>query len=311
MKKENIKVAIVGAGLTGLTTAYYLKKAGIDSRVFERENRPGGVIQTHHENGFTFEAGPNTGVLSKPEVAELFEELGPDCDLEVADETAKARWRWMANKWVPLPSGLASGISTPLFSFADKLRLLGEPLRKKGDNPNETLAELVLRRMGRSFLDYAIDPFILGIFSGDPAKLVTKYAFPKLYRLEQDYGSFIGGAIKKAGEPKSERDKKATKSVFSVKGGLANLINALVKNIGTENIIYNCTNLSFRKDADSYVSNDSGDRFTHVISTTGAYELQGLFPFIEIRDFQDITSLFYSQVVQVALGFEKWEGMPQ
>jgi len=310
MKKENIKVAIVGAGLTGLTTAYYLKKAGIDSRVFERENRPGGVIQTHHENGFTFEAGPNTGVLSKPEVAELFEELGPDCDLEVADETAKARWIWMANKWVPLPSGFASGISTPLFSFADKLRLLGEPFRKKGDNPNETLAELVLRRMGRSFLDYAIDPFILGIFSGDPAKLVTKYAFPKLYRLEQDYGSFIGGAIKKAGEPKSERDKKATKSVFSVKGGLANLINALVKNIGTENIIYNCTNLSFRKDADSYVSNDSGDRFTHVISTTGAYELQGLFPFIEIRDFQDITSLFYSQVVQVALGFEKWEGMP-
>lgn len=310
MKKENIKVAIVGAGLTGLTTAFYLKKAGIDFRIFEREDRPGGVIQTHHENGFTFEAGPNTGVLSKPEVAELFEELSTDCDLEVADETAKARWIWKANKWVPLPSGFASGISTPLFSFADKLRLLSEPFRKKGDNPDETLAELVLRRMGRSFLDYAIDPFILGIFSGDPAKLVTKYAFPKLYRLEQDYGSFIGGAIKKAREPKNERDKKATKSVFSVKGGLANLINALVKNIGAENIKYNCTNLSFSSDANNYVSNATDDRFTHVISTTGAYELQELFPFVEIQDLQDITSLFYSQVVQVSIGFKKWVGMP-
>src|SRR5690606_28023058 len=98
------------------------------------------------------EAGPNTGVLSKPEVVELFEEIGPDCDLEVADETAKARWIWKTNKWVPLPSGFASGISTPLFSFADKLRLLGEPFRKKGDSPDEQLAELVVRRIGRPFV---------------------------------------------------------------------------------------------------------------------------------------------------------------
>jgi protoporphyrinogen/coproporphyrinogen III oxidase len=122
----------------------------------------------------------------------------------------------MEKKWEPLPSGIIKGITTPLFTFPDKLRLLGEPFRKKGENPNETLADLVLRRMGKSFLDYAIDPFILGIYSGDPAKLVTKFAFPKLYRLEQDYGSFIKGALKKAKEPKTEREKKATKEIFSV-----------------------------------------------------------------------------------------------
>ncbi len=309
-KPNSIKVAVVGAGLTGLTTAFYLRKAGVDVQVFEKGDQPGGVIQTHHENGFTFEAGPNTGMLSRPEVAELLEDLKDECTLEVADEAAKARWIWKKDRWVPLPSGLVSGISTPLFSFADKLRLPGEPFRKKGNNPNESLAQLVLRRMGKSFLDYAIDPFILGIYSGDPSRLVTRYAFPKLYLLEQNYGSFIGGAIKKAKEPKSERDKKATKDIFSVKGGLSNLINALVKKTGEENFRFNCNNLTFEKKDGSYYSNLSGDAFTHVISTTGGYELENLFPFIGKEKLDGIFKMKYSQVVQVSLGFKKWNGIP-
>ena len=138
------------------------------------------MINTTLIDGFIFESGPNTGVLSHPEAAELLDELKGDCELEIADSNAKARWIWRKGKWEPLPSGLLSGITTPLFSFPDKLRLLGEPFRKKGKNPQETLAELVMRRMGKSFLNYAVDPFILGIYSGDPAKLVTKYALPKL-----------------------------------------------------------------------------------------------------------------------------------
>jgi len=308
--EENIKVAVVGAGLTGLTTAFYLKKAGIPFVVFEKDNRPGGVIQTYHENSFTFEGGPNSGILSKPEVPELLEELKNDCTLEVADETAKARWIWKKNRWVPLPSGFISGITTPLFSFSDKLRLVGEPFRKKGNNPNETLAQLVLRRMGKSFLDYAIDPFILGIYSGNPALLVTKYAFPKLYWLEQDYGSFIGGAIKKAKEPKTERDKKATKEIFSVKGGLSNMIDALVKNIGETNLRLNCTGLSFSQKDNKFFSSLSDDGFSHVISTTGAHAIEELFPFLEKEKLESIAKMDYSKVVQVSVGFNKWEGIP-
>ncbi|HDR51393.1 MAG TPA: protoporphyrinogen oxidase, partial [Mariniphaga anaerophila] len=307
---KNIKVAVVGAGLTGLTTAFYLKKAGIPFVVFEKADRPGGVIQTHYKNGFTFEGGPNSGMLTRPEVAELLEELKDDCTLEVADETAKARWIWKKDRWVPLPSGLISGIGTPLFSFSDKLRLLAEPFRKKGKNPNETLAQLVLRRMGKSFLDYAIDPFILGIYSGDPDKLVTKYAFPKLYRLEQDYGSFISGAMKKAKEPKTERDKKATKEIFSIKGGLSKMIGALVKNIGEENVRLNCKALNFSQKENKFSSGLSNDQFSHVISTTGAYTLEELFPFLKKEKLKSITQMEYSKVIQVSVGFNKWKGIP-
>jgi len=309
-KEAGIRVAIAGAGLTGLTTAFYLKKRGIPFQVFEKSDRTGGVIQTHHENGFTFEAGPNTGLLSRPEVVELLEDLQDECTVEVADQSARSRWIWKKNKWVPLPSGVKSGVTTPLFTFSDKLRLLGEPFRKKGDDPNETLAGLVLRRMGRSFLNYAIDPFILGIYSGDPARLVTQYAFPKLYWLEQDYGSFIGGAFKKAKEPISERDKKATKEIFSVKGGLVNLIASLEKKIGKENITLGCSSLSFQKKTDKYYTSFDNEGFSHVISTVGSYELETLFPFITEKQFEPLKKLQYSRVVQVALGFKNWSGMP-
>lgn len=309
-QSEEIKVAIIGAGLTGLTTALYLKKAGIDVQIYEKSDRAGGVIHTLNENGFTFEAGPNSGVLSRVEAAELLDDLADECTLEVADETAKARWIWKNGKWEPLPSGLIGGVTTPLFTFTDKLRILGEPFRKKGENPNETLAELVLRRMGKSFLNYAIDPFILGIYSGDPGKLVTKYAFSKLYELEQNYGSFIGGSIKKAREPKSERDKKATKVIFSVKGGLQNLINAFVNKIGEENIHLNCKNLFVEENGNFYSTNLNKEVYTHVISTTGAYALPSLFPFVPAEKIQRITQMKYSKVVQVALGFNTWKGLP-
>src|SRR5665647_1256793 len=181
------------------------------------------------------EAGPNTGVVSQPEIMELFDDLSGDCAIEIANPDAKKRLIWKDGKWHPLPSGLFQAITTPLFSTYDKFRILGEPFRKKGTNPDETIADLVLRRMGKSYLDYAVDPFISGIYAGDPSKLVTRFALPKLYQLEQNYGSFIGGTIKKSSEPKDERSKRATREVFSAKGGLQNLINALVKSIGKKN----------------------------------------------------------------------------
>jgi len=202
------KVAIIGAGITGLVTAYYLKKAGIAFRIFEKTAHIGGVIETCEKDGFVYERGPNSGVLANVETVEFFESLGDHCKLEIADASSAKRLIWKGGKWHALPSGFVGGITTPLFSIKDKLRLLGEPFRKKGTDPNETLSRLVIRRMGQSFLDYAIDPFILGIYAGDPAYIVPKYALPKLYQLEQDYGSFIGGAIKKSRKKKSPSEKK-------------------------------------------------------------------------------------------------------
>ncbi|MBN1252407.1 MAG: protoporphyrinogen oxidase [Bacteroidales bacterium] len=313
MIKKNI--VVIGSGLTGLTSAHYFNKANADFIVLEKKDTYGGVIQTVTENGFVFENGPNTGVLGTVEIAELFEEVADECKLELADETSNKRYILKTGKWEAIPSGLIGGIKTPLFTLKDKFRLLLEPFRKKGTNPHETLAELVKRRMGQSFLDYAVDPFILGVYSGDPNYLVPKYALPKLYNLEQDYGSFIGGSIKKGFEKKDDQSKKVTRKVFSAEGGLSNLTKALFKSAGQENFIFNAGNIQISKVDKGYlVKYENNGQISEIqadkiITTTDSFELENLLPFIPKEKMAKITNLKYARVIEIVLGFENWEGI--
>ena len=183
MENVQTEIVIVGAGLTGLTLAYYLHRAGKKVMLLEKNHRTGGVIDTLHKGEFVFEAGPNTGVINNTSLVKLFEDLNGDIEVEVPGDSARQRWIWKGNDWHALPSDLVSAVTTPLFSWKDKFRILGEPFRRPGTQPDESVADLVRRRMGKSFLEYAVDPFISGIYAGDPEKLVTRFALPKLYQL--------------------------------------------------------------------------------------------------------------------------------
>lgn len=313
--EEHCEIAIIGAGLTGLTTAFRLHQKGRKVHVIEQADHIGGVMQTYHVDGFTMESGPNTGVVSYPEVAELFEDLKEDCRLETARESAKRRLIWKGNRFHALPSGLVSGIRTPLFSFADKIRLLGEPFRSKGTEPDETVADLVVRRMGKSFLDYAVDPFLSGIYAGNPHTLITRYALPKLYNLEQNYGSFIKGGIAKAKETKSERDRLATKKVFSAQGGQSQLVKALGKGIGANNITTHAQNVVVRPTKAGFqveYADKNGTIHTlnchKVVTTCGAYALPTLLPFVESALMARVNNLHYAPVIQVSVGINDTKG---
>ena len=308
-------VIIAGAGLTGLTTAFYIKKQGLDVAILEKNERAGGVVQTFREKGFIYEGGPNTGVLSHPEAAELFEDLDGHCKLEVANPQAKRRLIWKSGRWHALPSGLISAVKTPLFTNYDKLRILGEPFRRKGPDPSETLEQLVIRRLGKSFLDYAVDPFISGIYAGDPSRLVTRYALPKLYALEQDYGSFIRGAFKKAFEPRDERMQKVTREVFSAERGLASLIGGLAEATGSEKILLNAENTTVSYTGNGFTAGTiingkpvevSAPRF---VSTVDPEMLPFMLPFVDKNELTPVTGLEYAGVTQVILGFREWKGM--
>ena len=309
------KVVIIGAGLTGLVTAHYLLRNGISVKIVEKNNRPGGVIQTIKEQGFTIEAGPNTGVISHPEIVELFEDLKDDCVVDIANPEAKKRLIWKNGAWHALPSGLVTAIKTPLFTLGDKFRVLGEPFRKKGSDPDESIADLVIRRLGKSYLNYAVDPFISGIYAGNPSQLVTRFALPKLYNLEQTYGSFIGGAIKKKTLPVDERQLKATREVFSAKGGLQQLIDALVKSIGEENILLNCGDVTVNAENQIFSTSLVQDGISvqimseKVVSTAGGHSVSSIFPFLETEQRQAIEKLEYAKIVQVALGYKEWKGI--
>ena len=309
-------IVIIGAGLTGLTLAFYLKKNQKDILVIEKSDRTGGVIHTGNENGFVYETGPNTGVVGNPEVAELFEDLEGLCTFEAADPSAKRRLIWKGKKWHAIPSGFISAVFTPLFSLKDKFRVLGEPFRKPGTNPEETLSELVKRRLGVSFLNYAVDPFISGVYAGNTDYLIPKYALPKLYALEQNYGSFVGGSMKKAKERKNDsRLQKATREVFSAKGGLGKLIDALSQKVGVENILLKVadTIVTPEKNGFKVSTNLDGKKVEihakKVVTTAGAYVLPGLLPFLEKEEKEPFEALKYASVVQAIIGFKNWKGM--
>lgn len=308
MENSKKKVAIIGAGITGLTTAFYLRKAGISYSIFEKSDKIGGVMQSKTDGTFLYETGPNSGVISHAEMADLFDDLKDNCELELADDASAKRLIWKNGNWHPLPSSLLSAVTTPLFKFSDKLRVLGETFRKKGNDPNEDLASLVKRRLGQSFLDYAIDPFILGIYAGDPAYIVPKYALPKLYNLEQNYGSFIGGAIKKSREPRTEADKKANRKIFTTKGGLGNLISALVEEAGRENIFTN-TQVEVLDNRYNLSVIGKNEQFSQVVFTGTTTKLSSLMPFLNKDLLKPIESLRYAKVVEASIGFKKWDGI--
>jgi len=299
-------IAIIGAGITGLTAAFYLKKAGIPVTIFEKNDRVGGVMQSFSQDGFVFEQGPNSGVLSNIEMVNLLDDLKDDLELEIGQPAAKKRLIWQNGHWEALPSGLWSALKTPLFTWKDKFRILGEPFRSKGTKPDETVAAMVKRRLGSSFLDYAIDPFISGIYAGNPDYLVTQYALPKLYQLEQDYGSFIKGAFKKAKIPKTADDKRITKEIFSIKGGLNNLPKALAEKIGKKQIVLNQKELTVRRENGQFKINNQS--FTHVINTVRADYLSGLYPFLKPEELTNITNLQYAPVVEIGIGYHHWKG---
>ncbi|MBS2210504.1 protoporphyrinogen oxidase [Carboxylicivirga mesophila] len=309
-------VVILGAGVTGLTLAHKLNKKGINFCVLDKQKQAGGVINTQSENGFVFESGPNSGIVSHPEVVALFDELGDAIKVEKGNDLVKIRYVLKNGEWHALPHSPISAVSTPLFTLKDKFRILGEPFRAKGTNPDETLAELVKRRMGNSFLDYAIDPFILGIYAGDPAQLVTRYAMPKLYNLEQTYGSFIGGARKKAKEPKTELEKRTDRAVFSIEGGLSGLTNALLRSAGESNFCFGASDVVVNPNNESYQVSYTVDGTSHqieankVITTFGSVGLDAALPFVEPQQMQHLTNLRYARVVEVSLGFDKWDGRP-
>lgn len=304
-------IIIIGAGVTGLTCAHALRRRGRQVLLMEQQDRVGGLIQTITQEGFTFESGPNTGVLKYPEVAELFEQLDGSCQLETAQAHSKCRLIWQGDRFHPLPSGLVSALSTPLFTWHDKFRILGEPWRRRGTNPDETVGALAERRLGRSYVRYAVDPFISGVFAGDPYQIPVRWALPKLYALEQEHGSFIRGSIAKAKQPKSDRDRKATRQVFSAQGGFSRLVDALAASIGPDNILTSSHNITVMPDGQQgwiVTCQRAGEELQfharQVITTCPAYSLPQLLPFVDADTMHSLSDLQYSPVVQIGVGIK-------
>jgi oxygen-dependent protoporphyrinogen oxidase len=146
MMQTEVETIVIGAGLSGLTAAYRLFRSGHRVLVLEASSRAGGLIQTLEQDGFIAEAGPNTFPSTASHILELCQEL--NLQPQVA-QAAHRRYLFLQGRLVALPHNPLSFLTSPVLSFAGKLRLLQEPWIAKSDAEDSSVAE-----------------FMQGIFSG-------------------------------------------------------------------------------------------------------------------------------------------------
>ncbi|CAK0750049.1 Coproporphyrinogen III oxidase [Gammaproteobacteria bacterium] len=188
--------AIVGGGISGLASAWFLQRRGFSVQVLEAAPELGGTLRSRVCEGFLVEQGPNSTLENTDALRELIEGVGLAEALQVASPAGKRRYILKDHRLEPLPLGPGAFLSTPLFSIRGKLRLFAEPFIGRAAT-EESVASFVRRRLGQDFLDWAIDPFISGVYAGDPERLSVRAATAKVYALEAEYGSLIGGMVRR------------------------------------------------------------------------------------------------------------------
>lgn len=233
--RREFDAVVVGAGISGLVSAYRLQLAGFDVAVLDAGARPGGVIGSVARDGFLYERGPNSALDTTPLIGELVDALGLRPALRFASAVADRRYVVRNGVPTPLPMSPGAFLTTRLFSPAAKLALLREPfVARAAPGVEESIAAFVRRRLGREFLDYAIDPFVAGIYAGDPEQISVPAAFPRLHALEQRWGSLIRGQVFGAAERRRQKEAaKNTAKSFSFSGGMQMLTDALAAALQT------------------------------------------------------------------------------
>jgi oxygen-dependent protoporphyrinogen oxidase len=300
-------VAIIGAGITGLTTAFCLKRHSLPVTVYEASARVGGVIQSVRRDGFLAESGPNTLLETSPEIAQLIRDLNLESRRRYTDPNAEARFVVRGKEPVAMPSSPLGIFTSELLSVKAKFALLHEPfVPPRRDGNEESVAEFVTRRLGREFLERLVDALVAGIYAGDPYKLSVQHALPRLAQLETKYGSLIKGQIKGARErKKSDRVARDRAPKFSFDDGLQVLPDTIASQLDVK---FNTPVTRIAKSGDSWrLSTPYGEAEHGAVVYCGtAYRLAEL----QITAEQPVdVSLFsqirYAPVASVVLGFRR------
>ncbi|KAH0860887.1 hypothetical protein HID58_089148 [Brassica napus] len=213
-KLSGKRVAVVGAGVSGLAAAYKLKSKGVNVTVFEADGRVGGKLRSVIHNGLIWDEGANTMTEAEPEVGSLLDDLGL---------REKQQFPLSQKKRYIVRNGLPVMIPT---------------------NPIALVTSSVLSTQSK-VVDYLIDPFVGGTSAADPESLSMKHSFPDLWNIEKSFGSIIVGAIRtkfaakgsKNGETKrSTGTKKGSRGSFSFKGGMQILPEMLCKDLSRDEL---------------------------------------------------------------------------
>ena len=316
------RVAIIGGGITGLTTAFYLQKyaPAADVTLIENTHRLGGKIVSAQESGFVIEGGPDSFLTRKPAVMELCHDLGLDEDLIGSNTVKKSTYVWSRDNLHPLPEGMMSMAPTKvlpflrsrLISWPGKMRMGMEifvPPRKA--MADESLASFVRRRLGKEALDKIAAPLMAGIFAADPEILSMQSTFPTFLEMERKHGSLLCAILH---QKRAKRDTPAISGAkdisppmfMTLRGGLQQLVDAIVSRLHPQTVLLNRHVLTVTQDKEQYrIAFEDGSCILadDIVFATPAYVIADLLQQIDPVLALKLRAIRYVSTATVSLGF--------
>lgn len=201
---DQIEALVVGAGISGLATAYSLHKSGIGVRIVEAAARPGGAIQSVKRDGYLLECGPQS-FSGNGAITAMCRDLGILEERVLADPKAP-RYVLIDGKLVNVPMGPGL-LASPFMGGGTRGAILRDIFGKSEvPEPDESVASFIRRKFSNTLLDRLVGPFVSGIYAGDPEKLSLRAAFPILYEAERAAGSVTRGVFKVMKQRKAARN---------------------------------------------------------------------------------------------------------
>ena len=265
------------------------------------------MIGTTHRDGALIESGPNSALDTTPLINELLDALGIRNERAEANAVAATRYVVRGGRLLPLPTiarrvpchvGVHAGREVP--PLARTVRSPAPP------DVEESIAAFVRRRLGTEFLDYAVDPFVAGIYAGDPERISVSAAFPRLHALEQKYGSLIKGQFQSARERRRAAGKAANAAgSFSFRNGMQTLTDALARAVTrvTTGVVIG----QLEREADgswTVTGTRGGEPFVRharsVVLATPAYEAARLVRLLAPAATQGLVAIPYAPIASVA-----------
>ncbi len=297
-----MKVAVLGAGIAGLATAWRLAKGGAEVVVYESSDRVGGAIGSYSCDGFLAESGPHTFLNSQAAVDEMIADLGLEQDRVWASETARKRFTVKDGAVVALPMSMSEFIKTDLYTAAAKLNLMGESfVPSRDDGIDESVTSFVKRRLGSEFLDYGVDLLVNGIWAGDPNRLSMRHAFKKIWVLEANHGSMMKGGYAKS---KQKNRRPNASRIFAFRRGNQQVVDSLAEYLDVRLSTPVKSIKSIKSGWEVTVGQgDDKQKYDAVVSCLPANALASVFP---VEDAQKIAKrLYHPPVAVVTFGFRR------
>ena len=291
-------IAIVGAGITGLTLGMLLKKQGIPFIILEASDKPGGNIQTLDQGPYRLESGPNSLQLNN-NMYRWLEDLQLEKEIVMSLPSAKNRYILKQGRYRKLPKSPLYLLSNRTLSWKAKKAIWNEPKQTSLSPEQETIDSFFRRRLGDEITDYVVHPFISGIYAGNPNKLLIGAAFPKLLSFEKKEGSLIKGMVR-------SRKKQTHKGIFSFNKGLSVAIHRMADVLESD-IHYKATVSKLFASQPIHLSLEEGTGIdaSQVVLCVPAHKAADVLSEAYSDISQDLTQVFYPHVSVVFSAYKK------